>query len=318
MNIVVLDGFAVNPGDLDWSVFNKYGSITVYDKTDACDAAERCKNADVIFTNRARVSAELLDACPTVKLVSALGTGFDMIDIDACRARSVAVCNIPAYSSDTVAQFALQHLFRLTTDFEGLCQIVKDGKWTGIPGFEYHRIPFTELANKTIGLVGFGGIGRRMGEICSALHLNVLASTRTRTSGTEGAVTFMPLDEMLPLCDYVSIHCPLNDQTRGMVDRDFINKMKDGAMLINTARGAILNESDVADALNCGKLGGAGLDVLANEPALPENPLLSARNCVITPHAAWTAREARGRIFAVLMKNLDTFIEDKKPIHSVY
>lgn len=318
MKIVVLDGFAVNPGDLDWSVFQKFGSITIYESSSEAEALARCTDADVVFTNRVKITSCFLDKCPLVKLVSALGTGYDMIDTTACETRGVCVCNIPAYSSDTVAQFALQHLFRLTTDFEGLCNIVKSGKWTGIPGFAYQNVAFTELAEKTIGLLGFGGIGRRMGELCTALHMKVYASTRTHTTGEDSGVRFLPLDEMLPLCDYISVHCPLNSETYKMVDKNFIAKMKDGAMLINTARGAILDEQAVADALNSGKLAGAGLDVLETEPASPNNPLLKAKNCVITPHAAWTAKEARQRIISISLENLEHFANYGKPLHQVF
>lgn len=317
MNIVILDGFAVNPGDMDWSEFEEYGTVKVYDATPKEMVIPRLREAEVVFTNRVQIDGAVLDAVPGIRLVCALGTGYDMIDTDACRKRGVQACNIPAYSSDTVAQFAMMHLLHLTTDFAGLTQIVKDGKWTGIPGFAYQKVKYTELAGKTIGLIGYGGIGRRMAQICLAFGLRVLATSRSHTSGSDGGVTFLPLEQMLPLCDYVSLHCPLNDHTRGMVDKQFLSQMKDGAILINTARGAILKENDVAEALASGKLGAAGLDVLAQEPASPDNPLLHAPNCVITPHAAWTAPEARRRIFTILKENLSAYQKNGIPAHSI-
>lgn len=317
MKIVVLDGFAVNPGDLSWDFLKKFGDLTVFDKTPDDRVADAIGDAEIIFTNRAKVTADVLSHCPKVRYISALGTGYDMIDLDACRAKGVCVCNVPAYSSDSVAQLAITLLLALTTDLNGLRGIVRDGNWTGVPGFQYQLVPYTELAGMTLGLVGYGGIGKRVGEIAAAFKMKVLASTRTRQSGSDGTAEFLPLKEMLPLCDAVSIHCPLNDVTRGMVNADFINDMKDGALLLNTARGAILNEADVAAALNSDKLAGAGMDVLAAEPALPSNPLLTAKNCIITPHVGWTTMAARKRLLAVLDANLSSFIASGKGINQL-
>ncbi len=317
MKIVVLDGFAVNPGDMSWDFLSKYGDVEVYDKTPDSECAEKCKGADAVFTNRAKITEDLLCQCPTIKYISALGTGYDMIDINACRKHGVVVCNVPAYSSDSVAQLAFTMILNLTTDVNGLRKIVEDGKWTGIPGFKYQTIKYTELASMTLGLIGCGGIGHRVAEMAKAFKMNVAASTKTKTSGSDGIVEFMPLNEMLKISDIVSVHCPLNDETRGMIDREFISKMKDGAILINTARGAILNEADVADALNCGKLAAAGLDVLAVEPPAAENPLLSAKNCLITPHIAWTTHAARLRLLDILDLNLKSFIETGKGVNQI-
>lgn len=317
MKITVLDGFAVNPGDLSWDFLNKYGEVAVYDKTPPELAAERCADAEAVFTNRAQITEELLSKCPKIRYISALGTGYDMIDLAACEKYGVEVCNVPGYSTDSVAQFAFTLLLNLVTDIKGFSEIVKIGKWTGVPNFHYENVRFIELAGKTLGLIGFGAIGKRVGAMAQAFGMNVIATTRTHTSGSENGATFMPLDELLEKSDIVSLHCPLNEQTRGMVDKSFIRKMKDGAFLINTARGAILNEQDVADALNSGKLAGAGLDVLAAEPAKPDNPLLKAKNCIITPHAAWTSPAARKRLLKVLEENLDSFVRTGKGINRV-
>lgn len=316
MKIVVLDGFAVNPGDLSWDFFNKYGEAEVFAKTPDSEAAEKCKGAEVIYTNRVKITAEVLDACPTVKYVSALGTGFDMIDINACKERGVKVVNIPAYSTDSVAQLTVHFLYTLFADLDGMRGIVKDGMWTGIPGYEYQKVPFTELAGLTLGLVGCGNIGGKVARIASAMGMRVLAHTAHRHEDTE-FVSYRPLDEVLAKSDVISVHCPLNDDTRGLVDREFIEKMKPGARLINTARGAVLNEADVAAALNSGRLGGAALDVLANEPALPENPLLTAKNCIITPHIAWASKASRQRLLTVIEASLDNYVKTGEGLNRI-
>ncbi len=306
MKIVILDGFAVNPGDLDWSFLDKYGEVEVLAKTPDSECAAKCKGASVVFTNRCRITAELLDECPTVRYVSALGTGYDMIDVDACKARGVAVVNIPGYSTASVAQHTIRLLLELVSDLDGMRKIVTDGMWTGIPGYRYDLVPFTELEGLTLGLVGCGGIGSRVAQIAHALGMRVIASTAHPHDDRE-YVSFVDLVTLQRESDVISLHCPLNDATRGMVDAGFIAKMKSGAKLINTSRGAVLNESDVADALNSGRLSGAALDVLASEPALPENPLLTARNCIITPHIAWASRASRLRLLAVIDASLADF-----------
>ncbi len=308
MKIVILDGFAVNPGDLSWNELKKYGEVVALDKTPDPECAEKCKGAEAVYTNRCRITAELLDACPTVKYVSALGTGYDMIDVEACRERGVAVVNIPAYSTASVAQLTIQFLLTLFADLEGMQGIVKEGKWTGIPGYLYQKVMFTELQGLTIGLVGCGGIGGRVAEIAAAMDMRVLAHTAHHHEDTD-TVKYVSLDTLLSESDVVSLHCPLTDSTRGLVDAGFIAKMKDGARLINTSRGAVINEQDVADALNSGKLAGAALDVLATEPALPENPLLTAKNCIITPHIAWASKAARTRLIDIIVASLDNYVK---------
>lgn len=307
MKIVILDGFAVNPGDLSWDCLEKFGEVTALDKTPDCEAAEKCADADVVFTNRVKITAQVLDKCPTVKYVSALGTGYDMIDTEACKARGVAVVNIPAYSTASVAQLTIQFLLTLFADLDGMQGIVKDGKWTGLPGYQYQKVMFCELQGLTLGLVGCGGIGGRVATIAHALGMRVIAHTAHYHEDTD-TVKYVSLDTLLSESDAVSLHCPLNDSTRGLVDAEFLSKMKDGARLINTSRGAVLDEQAVADALNSGKLAAAALDVLATEPAIPENPLLTAKNCIITPHIAWASKAARMRLLNVIEASLDNFV----------
>jgi len=308
MKIIILDGFAVNPGDLSWDFLKKYGDVTVYDRTPDCECAEKCVGADIVFTNRAKVTAEVIEKCPTIKYISTLGTGFDMVDLDACKAHGVAVVNIPAYSGPSVAQMTVQFILTLFADLDGMRQIVKDGCWTGQPGYEYQHVMFNELQGLTLGLIGCGSIGGRVAEIAHALGMRVLANTAHYHEDTY-AVKYVDLDTLLSEADAVSLHCPLNDSTRGMVNADFIRKMKDGARLINTSRGAVLVEQDVADALNCGTLSGAALDVLAVEPALPDNPLLTAKNCIITPHISWASKAARLRMLDIIDASLDNYIK---------
>jgi len=317
MKIVVLDGFAVNPGDLSWDFLRQFGALSVYDKTPNEQAAEKIKDADVVFTNRVKITPEVLDACPNVKYVSALGTGYDMIDVSACRERNIEVCNVPGYSTMSVAQHAFTLLLSFAADLDGQCAIVKDGMWTGIPGFQYQNVRFWELAGKTVGIYGCGAIGLALAGMCRSFGMEVLATRRSRTSGIQDGIRYVTPDVLLSSSQFVSLHCPLTEETRGMVNASFLAKMQDGAILINTSRGAVLQEQDVADALYSGKLGGAGLDVLAVEPADPHNPLLTAPNCKITPHCAWTSREARLRLLDILEANLASFIRTGCGIHRV-
>lgn len=317
MKIVVLDGFAVNPGDLSWDFLDKYGEARVYDKTEDKDAAAVIGDAEIVFTNRVHITPAVLDACPCIRYVSALGTGYDMIDVAACRSRGIEVCNVPGYSTMSVAQHAFTLMLSFFADLDGLCGIVKAGKWTGMPGFRYQTVRFHELAEKTVGIYGCGAIGQAFGQMCRSFGMRVLGTRRSKRSGEESGIAYVTPDELLAESDVVSLHCPLTDETRGMVDREFIGHMKAGAILINTSRGAVLDESAVADALNDGRLGGAGLDVLAKEPADGANPLLSAKNAVITPHCAWTTPEARLRLIDILDRNLAAFAKTGAGIHRV-
>lgn len=309
MKIVITDGFAVNPGDLSWDYLKKYGEIVVYDKISDDDAAEAIGDADCVFTNRVKIGREVLDKCLNLRYVSALGTGYDMIDVKLCQERGIEVCNVPGYSTASVAQHAFTLLLANAFDLNAYSEMVRNGKWTGIPGFRYDEAKFVELEGKTVGVYGCGAIGMRFAQICKAFGMRVLATKRSCASGEINGITFTTPELLLRESDYVSFHCPLTDETRGMVNRDFIAKMKNGAVIINTSRGAVLNEDDVARALISGKLGGAGLDVLAKEPADSANPLLQTPNTIITPHCAWTSKEARLRLMEILDQNLASFIE---------
>ena len=314
---IITDGFAVNPGDLSWEPISKICDLRVYEKLTDEEAAELIEDAECIFTNRTKITRNVLEQHPAVKFISAMGTGFDMIDIEACKEKEITVCNVPGYSTPSVAQVAFALLLNTAFDLNGFASSVKNGKWTGMPGFHFEHYRFTELAGKTIGIFGCGSIGTKMAKICKSFDMRVLATKKSRTSGNEDGIEFTSPDDLLHNSDFVSIHCPLNNETRGMVDKNFISKMKDGAVLINTSRGAVLNEQDVADALFRGKLSGLGVDVLATEPPVPDNPLLSAPNTIISPHCAWTSKEARIRLIDCLAKNLNEYIAGQKPSNSV-
>ncbi|MBQ8511986.1 MAG: D-2-hydroxyacid dehydrogenase [Clostridia bacterium] len=318
MKIVITDGFAVNPGDLTWDWLKKYGEVTVYDKISDDEAPDAVGDADIVFTNRVKIGAAVLDKCKNLKYVSALGTGYDMIDVGLCRENGIEVCNVPGYSTASVAQHAFALLLANAFDMEGYRNMVRDGNWTGIPGFLYHECRFVELEGKTVGVYGCGSIGMRFAKICQAFGMRVLATRRSKTDGETDGITFTDPEPLIRESDYISFHCPLTDETRGMVNAEFIAKMKDGAVIVNTSRGAVLNEADVAAALHSGKLSGLGVDVLAKEPADPANPLLSAPNTVITPHCAWTSKEARLRLMDILDENLGSFVKTGAGINRVF
>ena len=317
MKSVVLDGFGVNPGDLSWDFLDKYGEKEIYDVTPQELVAERLKGAEIVLTNRMRIGEKELDACGSIKFVTALGTGYDMIDVDACRKRGVVVCNVPAYSTPSVAQHAFSLLLSLASDVPAWRQAVRNGSWTGRPGFEYQNIRFTELSGKTAGIYGCGTIGRAMGKICASFGMRVLGFRRSKPESPDGDIEYVDSETLLRESDFISFHCPLNDETRGLVNRDLISRTKYGVCFINTSRGAVINEDDLAEALACGRVAGAGLDVLAEEPPRPDNPLLRLDNCIVTPHCAWTSLEARKRLIGIIDRNIDSFVRTGRGITEV-
>ncbi len=317
MKSVVLDGFAVNPGDLSWDFLAEFGDYAVYDKTPHSLRVERVGDASILLTNRTVIDEELLARCPSIRFVTALGTGYDMIDVAACRAHGVEVTNIPGYSTVSVAQFAFTLLLSLTTDVEGFRAAVRAGKWTGQPGFFYPAIPFTELAGKTAGIYGCGAIGSRFGALCLAFGMKVLGYRRSVRGETIGGIDFVDEDTLLSRSDVISLHCPLTEETRGLVNRAFLSRMKPGAYLINTSRGAVVNESDLAEALLSGGLAGAALDVMTTEPPPPDHPLLSCPHCLVTPHCAWVPVEARIRLLSTVAENIRSFLKTGVGVHRV-
>ena len=320
MNIVILDGYTENPGDLSWDGFRAFGELTVYDRTDVRDTAEiirRIGDAEIVFTNKTPVTREILDACPSIRMVGVLATGYNVVDTEAAREKGIPVTNIPAYGTASVGQFAIALLLELCHHIGAHDAAVKAGRWEHSADFCFWDYPLVELDGKTLGIIGFGRIGQTTGRIAKALGMQVLAYDTHETDSGRLIAEYVDLDTLLRTSDVIALHCPLFPETEGLINRETIGKMKDGALLINNSRGPLIVEQDVADALNSGKLAGAAVDVVSTEPIKGDNPLLTARNCIITPHMSCAAREARQRI-------LDTSVEDVcivlqgAPFHVVY
>ena len=316
MKIVILDGHAVNPGDLSWDAIRQFGEVIVYEHTDNIDAAERIGDADVILTNKTPITEELLAKCPSIRLICVLATGYNVVDCEATRRRGIPVCNVPDYGTNAVAQFAFSLLLELCNRVGLHDEAVHQGDWTRSPYFCFWNTPQMELAGKTLGIIGFGRIGRAVGRIGKAMGMRVIAYNRSRHPEGEAIGEYVDLDTLFALSDVISLHCPLTPENTGLINTDTISKMKDGVILLNTARGGLLNEQDVADALASGKLRGAAVDVVSQEPILASNPLLSAPNCIITPHMAWAPIESRQRIIDCTVASMQAFL-DGKPINRV-
>ena len=316
MKIVVLDGYTTNPGDLSWDGFEKLGNLTVHERTPYDKIIERIGDAEAVITNKTPITKETIDACPNIKYIGVLATGFNVVDIDAAKAKDIPVANVPAYSTLSVAQLVMALLLEICHNVGAHSKAVFEGRWTSSEDFCFWDYPLMELAGKTIGIIGFGRIGQATGKVAAALGMNVLAYNRSESEEGRKIGQYVTMDELLSKADVISIHAPLSPSTQGLINKDAIAKMKDGAILINTARGPIINEQDVADALNSGKLYAAGLDVVSVEPIKTDNPLLKAKNCYITPHIAWAPTEARTRLIDIATTNLKAFI-DGVPVNIV-
>ncbi len=309
--IVVLDGYCLNPGDLGWEALSKLGKLEVFERTSPEDVIERARGARIVLTNKALLPRAAFEALPELQLVSVLATGTNVVDLEAARDHGVVVCNVPLYSTASTAQAAIALLLELTNQVGAHDRNVRE-RWSRCPDFSYTETPLTELDGKVLGVVGFGAIGQRVSRIGAALGMQVVSHTRTPKQDRE--VQFVGLDALLGMSDVVSLHCPLTEATERLINADRLSLMKRGALLINTARGPLLDEAAVAAALHSGKLGGAGLDVLSTEPPAPDNPLLSAPNCIITPHLAWATRASRERMLKESARNVKAFL-DGTPIH---
>ena len=311
MKLVMLDGFTTNPGDLSWDFLNDFADTTIYDRTPSDKVIERCIDADIIVTNKTPLTKEIIDCLPKLKFVALLSTGYNIVDYVYLKEKGIPVSNIPSYSTDAVSQLVMSFLLELSMNVGLHSQAVKSGEWANSIDFCFWKTPLCELSGKTLGVFGFGRIGKAVAERARAFGMNVIAYTPRLHGGEPDFVEFVSLDEMLSRADVVSMHCPLTPETEGVVNAEFIAKMKDGAFFINTSRGTVVNENALADALNSGKLGGAGLDVLSCEPPKADNPLLSAKNCFITPHIAWAAFETRERLIGIFKENIAAFINGK-------
>ena len=316
LNAVILDGYTENPGDLSWEAIEKYVNLTVYPRTEKELVVERAKDADILIVNKVALTEEIISQLPKLRFVSTLATGFNQIDGKALRERDIPLSNIPAYSTNAVAQMVFAFILELTNRTAEYTQDVKSGTWSDCPDFCYWNTPLYELDGKTLGIVGFGKIGSRVAEIGKAFGIKVLAYTPSGKKDGFDDVTFTTLDDVVKNSDYISVHCPLTEATNGLINKEFIEKMKDNSYVINTSRGPVANEKDIADALNSGRLTGYGTDVLSTEPPKKDNPLLSAKNCLITPHIAWAAYETRLRLMGILEENVKAFLEGN-PINVV-
>ena len=316
MKIVVLDGYALNPGDLSWDFLKSFGEFTVYDRTPAELIVPRIGDAEIVLLNKTPITAEILDACPSVKLICVLATGYNVGDTAAAAARNIPVCNVPDYGTAAVAQFTFALLLELCHQVGHHAQTVRDGKWCDCPDFCYWDTPQMELAGKTMGIIGFGRIGRAVGKIANAFGMKVIAYNRSQCEEGKAIGSYVNLEELLTTADVISLHCPLSPENTDMIDATVISKMKDGAIVINTARGPLVDEAAVTVALKSGKLKGFACDVVTAEPMKEDNPLKSAPNCIVTPHMAWAPIESRKRIQACTERSIRAFLEGK-PINTV-
>lgn len=308
MKICILDGYSLNPGDLDWSPVERLGDVTLFDRTPADKIVERAADADIVLTNKVPFSADTLRQLPRLRFICVLATGYNIIDTEAAARQGVVVANIPAYSTMSVAQMAFAHILNITNHVTSYAREVADGKWTNCPDFCFWDSALTELAGKTMGIVGLGNTGMATARIAVAMGMKVVAMTSKSADTLPEGITPAPLDDVLASADVVSLHCPLTPSTRHLINAASIAKMKPSAILINTGRGPLVDEQAVADALNGGRLAAFGADVLSQEPPRGDNPLLSARNCVLTPHIAWATLEARTRLMSTATENVRQFI----------
>lgn len=311
MKIVILDGYTENPGDLSWEGFEKLGELTVYDRTPADKVIERIGDAQAVITNKTPVSAQTIAACPNLQYIGVLATGYNVVDIGAAKAKGISVTNIPSYGTQAVGQFAIALLLEICHRIGHHSDAVKLGKWENCPDFCFWDYPLIELAGKTMGIIGFGRIGQAVGRIAKTLGMNVIVYDEQQNESGKEIGEYVSLDELMQKSDVISLHCPLFPSTVGLINKNSIAKMKNGIIIINNSRGQLIVEQDLADALNSGKVYAAGLDVVSIEPITGDNPLLKAKNCIITPHISWAPKESRSRLMEIAVNNLKTYLEGK-------
>lgn len=312
MKIVVLDGYTLNPGDISWEGMEAFGELTVYDRTKAEDVVARIGDAEVVYTNKTPITRETLDACPNVKFIGVLATGYNIVDIAAAKEKGIPVSNIPTYGTAAVSQFAIGLLLELCHHIGEHSDAVKAGEWTSNPDWCFWKYPLVELDGKTMGIIGFGRIGQDTGKIAQALGMKVLAYDAFKRPELETETChYVDLDTLLAESDVIALHCPLFPDTEGIINKDTIAKMKDGVMIINNSRGPLVVEQDLRDALDSGKVAGAAVDVVSTEPIQMDNPLIGAKNVIITPHISWAPKESRQRLMNIAVDNLKCYAEGK-------
>ena len=316
MKIVVLDGYGVNPGDLSWDALESLGDVEVYPRTAPEDVIDRCFNAEIILTNKVVINKQILVSLPRLKYIGVLATGYNVVDVDTASDLDIVVTNIPAYSTDSVVQMTFAHILTMTNRVEHYTQQNRNGRWSYNPDFVYWDTPLIELAGKTMGIVGLGNIGMKVAQLARCFGMEVYAFTSKASSLLPEGIQKTTFEGLLAVSDILTLHCPLNRSTCEIINAASIAKMKQGALLINTGRGPLVNEADVAEALRSGHLGGYGADVMCQEPPAEDNPLFSAPNAYITPHIAWATFEARKRLIAIAVGNVKAFI-DGNPVNVV-
>lgn len=309
MKIVVLDGYGLNPGDLSWEAMEALGELKVYDRTSPSELMVRAEGADALITNKTVITSADMDALPQLRYIGVLATGYNVVDVDSARKKGIVVTNIPAYSTHSVAQMVFAHLLHITQRVGHYASENKEGRWSANPDFCYWDTPLVELHGKKMGIVGFGNIGKATANLALAFGMEVYVYSSKPQSLLPQGIQKCTLDELFKECDVVSLHCPLTSDTLELVNASRLALMKPSAILINTGRGPLINEKDLADALNEGRIAGAGLDVLSTEPPRKDNPLLKARNCFITPHIAWATKEARERLMSIAVNNLKSYLQ---------
>ena len=307
--IVVLDGYTLNPGDLSWDGFSALGDLTAYDRTEPKDILSRIGDADIVITNKTPLTKETIEKAPNLTYIGVLATGFNVVDGEAAKRKGIPVCNIPTYGTDAVAQFAFAMLLDIANHVAHHANEVKKGRWTESPDFCFWDKPLMELLGKTIGIIGFGRIGQATGRIAKAFGMEVLAYDGYHMPNAD--CRYVDLDELFAKSDVIALHCPLTSETEGIINKESIAKMKDGVILLNNSRGPLIVEQDLADALNSDKVYAAGLDVVSSEPIKADNPLLKAKNCIITPHISWAPKESRTRLMGIAVDNLKSFLDGK-------
>ena len=309
MKIVVLDGYAENPGDISWAPLEALGALTVYDRTASPLIAERIGDAQIAVTNKTPLTRAVIDACPNLKAIAVLATGYNVVDTAYAREKNIPVMNVPVYGTDNVAQYAIALLLEACSHIGHHDRSVHAGDWTKSVDFCYWQRPLIEVSGKTAGIIGFGRIGMAVARILRAMHVRVLAYSRTERTEGRTLADYVPLDELLAQSDFIFLHCPLTPETEGIVNATNIAKMKDGVIIVNNGRGQLIVEEDLAAALTSGKVGGAAVDVASTEPIAADNPLLHAPHCIITPHISWATKEARERIMQMTADNVKAFMD---------
>lgn len=319
MKAVILDGYTINPGDLSWQKLVEMVELEAHDYTPPTDRSETIKrigDADILLTSKSIIDEEVFANCPNLKILSVLATGYNVVDIEAARKHNVIVSNVPAYSTDTVAQHTIALLLEICNNAGHHAKTVKEGRWAKSRDFCYWDFPVMELAGKTMGIAGFGNIGQKVADIAAALGMKVIVYNSHRVGEKNKLGEYVSLDKFLSESDVISLHCPMTNETKEFICKENIAKMKDGVIILNTSRGQLINDEDLKEALESGKVGAAGLDVVSVEPMKEDNPLLKAKNIFITPHIAWASKEARQRLIDVTAANIKAFIEEK-PINVV-